>query len=269
MALEHDAAPSVRAASTCSPAGGGRCRSETGAPSRPRHRGRLRLHSNWLGRKGAPTGRNAHSRVLLRTPPGMKMLAGAGTPYDLMVRWLGAPVSDRHAARRAATTYCPRAKWRWNTTPRHPCVPQVRVRPPEAGGAGQRPALQVVPVIGRGLHLHSKWPGRRGASTGRHAHSRVLLRTPPGMKMLAGAGTPYEPDGPQAWSAGLRPARGPGGPQPRTAPGRNGAGTRRRAIRACSKYVFARRRRAVPVRDRRSKRSPSSGEAALTQQVAG
>ena len=40
------------------------------------------------------------------------MLAGAGTPHDLMVRRLGAPVSDRHAARRAATTYRPRARWR-------------------------------------------------------------------------------------------------------------------------------------------------------------
>ena len=75
-----------------------------------------------------------------------------------MVRRLGAPVSDRHAARRAATTYCPRVRWRGRWPSRHPCV---------------------------------------------------------------------------------------------------------------SKYVFARRRRAVPVRDRRSKPSPSSGEAAFTQQLAG
>ena len=32
---------------------------------------------------------------------------------------------------------------------RHPCVQQVRVRPPEAGGAGRRPALQAVPVTRR------------------------------------------------------------------------------------------------------------------------
>ena len=75
------------------------------------------------------------------------------------------------------------------------------------------------------------------------------------------------------WSAGLerRSLTGtrPGGPRRRTAPGPDGAGTRRRAIRACRKYVFARRRRAVPVRDRRSKPSPSSGGAAFTQQLAG
>ena len=57
-----------------------------------------------------PTGRNAHARVLLRTPSGMKMLDGGGAPRDLMARRLGAPVSDRHAAQRAATTYCPRAR---------------------------------------------------------------------------------------------------------------------------------------------------------------
>ena len=45
----------------------------------------------------------------------------------------------------------------------------------------------------------------------------------------------------------------PGGPQRRTGPRPDGAGRRRRAIRACSKSAFARRRRAVPVRDRRSK----------------
>ena len=42
-------------------------------------------------------------RVLLRTPPGMKMLDGGRIPRDLMAHRLGAPVSDRHAARRAAT----------------------------------------------------------------------------------------------------------------------------------------------------------------------
>ena len=48
-------------------------------------------------------------RVLLRTPPGMKMLDGGGTRRELMAHRLGAPVSDRHAARRTATTYRPRA----------------------------------------------------------------------------------------------------------------------------------------------------------------
>ena len=119
------------------------------------------LHSKWPGRKGAPPGETPIRVSFCAPPPGMKMLAGAGTPYDLMAHRLGAPVSDRHAARRAATTYCPRAKWRWNTTPRHPCVQQVRVRPPEAGGAGQRPALQAVLVIGGGcVYTATGWVGR-------------------------------------------------------------------------------------------------------------
>ena len=42
----------------------------------------------------APTGRNAHARVLLHTPSGMKMLDGAGTPHGLMARGLGAPASS-------------------------------------------------------------------------------------------------------------------------------------------------------------------------------
>ena len=69
-------------------------------------------------------GRGAEQRLLgalLRdleagTPPagdvilyGPRGNGGGGIPRDLMARRLGAPVSDRHAARRAATTYCPRA----------------------------------------------------------------------------------------------------------------------------------------------------------------
>ena len=45
----------------------------------------------------------------------------------------------------------------------------------------------------------------------------------------------------------------PEGPQPRKAARARWQGRRLRATPACSKYVFARRRRAVPVRDRRSK----------------
>ena len=62
------------------------------------------------------------------------------------------------------------------------------------------------------------------------------------------------PDGVLAWSAGQSSRWGPltgtrpGGPQPRNAPGPDGGGSWRRAIRACSNCVFARLRRAVPVR---------------------
>ena len=60
---------------------------------------------------------------------------------------LGTPTSGRHAARRAATTYRPRAEWRWQTASRQPRGQQVRVRPPPAGGADRRSAFQAVSAI--------------------------------------------------------------------------------------------------------------------------
>ena len=123
------------------------------------------------------------------------------------------------------------------------------------------------------------WVSRRRAMpvpTGRNAHARVLLRTPSGMKMLDGAGTPH---GLMARGLGA-PASSPGGglqtgiaalraATARCHLGTDGAGGWCCAIRACSSVSFARQRRAVPVRDRRSKPSPSSGGAAFTQQLAG
>ena len=63
---------SVHAASPRSPASGGRCRSETGAPSRPRHPSRLHLHSNWPALQAVPVvGRGLHfSKVLPRFQTG-------------------------------------------------------------------------------------------------------------------------------------------------------------------------------------------------------
>ena len=83
MALAVAVAPPVRAASTCSRAGGGRCRCE-------------RPH-----REKRPCARPAAH------PVGHENAGRRRTPRDLMVCRLGAPVSDRHAARRAATTYRP------------------------------------------------------------------------------------------------------------------------------------------------------------------
>ena len=54
-----------------------------------------------------------------------------------------------------------------------PCVQQVRVRPPEAGGAGQRPALQAVPVVGRGLHFHSNRPALQACGPSGRAGFRL------------------------------------------------------------------------------------------------
>ena len=175
---------------------------------------------------------------------------------------LGTPTSGRHAARRAATTYRPRAEWRWQTASRQPRGQQVRVRPPPAGGADRRSAFQAAPPSGRvGLRLRQAFSCPAGCAGEQGRFSRfgpahAVLRAAHVVTLLTQGG---------AHGLERRPLVGtrPGGPQPRTAPGPNGAGRQRRANLAGSKYAFARLRRAVPTGGRRSKPSPPSGRVGL------
>ena len=84
------------------------------------------------------------------------------------------------------------------------------------------------------LRSSARYAGDAGlkAPTGRSAHAHVLQRTLPRMKVAQAAG-----------NADLQVRTRPGGPQPSSALGPDGGPE---AVAPCSKYMFARRRRAVP-----------------------
>ena len=82
-------------------------------------------------RSEAPTGRNAHARVLLLTPPGMKMLDGGGIRCDLMAET--AWNADLRSAQRAEgpRTTCRMSPWATEIQERllHPVAPKERTIP--------------------------------------------------------------------------------------------------------------------------------------------
>ena len=145
-----------------------RCRRTS---SRARFRGVVTRASAVVGPHGvgsfAALGRDAGQRPALRGAGHFHARRGAqqDAAHGGFSRW-GSLTGTRPGGPQPPTAPGPDGEAGGFALPLHE---QVRTRPPEAGGAGQRPALQAVPVVGRGCIC---------AATGSRESCRRLLTQP-------------------------------------------------------------------------------------------